>query len=316
MRPKREDFVQFARGFLMGGADIIPGVSGGTIALILGIYERLVTAISHFDQRLVGFVAQRQWRAAAEHVDLRFLMTLGLGIATGVVSLASVMLRLLLEHRMYTLSVLFGLIFASSLIVARMVRPQTRGQLFGCFGLALVAACFAYWLVGLEQVGLQHSLPYFFVCGAVAICAMILPGISGSYILWLLGAYVTVAGAVRNAAHGNIAFDELQMLLVFASGCLIGLLCFSKLLRWLLVRAHRATMAVLGGFMAGSLRLMWPFQHDLTAETHELKLKRYEHYLPEQWDTQVTTCLVLAMAAVVVILMLERLGRATNRAEK
>ncbi len=316
MRPTRDDLVQLARGFLMGGADIIPGVSGGTIALVLGIYERLVAAISHFDQQLLQRLAQRQWQTAAEHVDLRFLVALGLGIVTGAIALAGVMLTLLLDYRMYTLSVLFGLIVASSLIVARMVRPRGKTQWLACCGLATAAAIFAYWLVGLEQGGLQDSLPYFFVCGAVAICAMILPGISGSYILWLLGAYVTVAGTVRNAVHLNITFRELQTLAVFAAGCAIGLLCFSKLLRWLLTHMHQATMAVLGGFMVGSLRLMWPFQHDLTKDVADLKLKRYEQYLPEQWDSQVTTCLVLAVAAVAVILTLERLSHAAMPAEE
>jgi len=317
MRPTRNDLSQMARGFLMGGADIIPGVSGGTMALVLGIYERLVTAISHFDQRLMRLVADRQWRSAAKHVDLRFLVALGTGILTGAITLAGVMLKLLLDYRMYTLAVLFGLIIASSLIVARMVRPRDRSQLLGCIGLAIVAAFFAYWLVGLEQAaGRQDSLLYYFLCGTVAICAMILPGISGSYILWLLGAYVTVAGIVRSAVHLDITSREIQILVVFAAGCGIGLICFSKLLRWLLARAHQGTMAVLGGFILGSLRLMWPFQHDLTPDVTKLKLKRYEQYLPQQWDSQITTCLLLAVAAAMAILLLEKFGRAAEPLEE
>lgn len=316
LRPERADFLQVTRGFLMGSADIIPGVSGGTIALIVGIYTRLVTAISHFDAPLVGLLVRRKWREAAQHIDLRFLVALAVGILSGIVCLASLMLYLLIEQRSYTLAVFFGLILASSLIVARMVRPRTSAQLWGSCGLALAAALFAYWLVGLQQFGLHDNLAYFFLCGAVAICAMILPGISGAYILWLLGAYETVAGIIHNLAHLEISARELITLVVFATGCGVGLIVFSKLLRWLLASAHMATMAVLGGFMIGSLRLMWPFQTDLTPQVEKLKLKQFEPYMPQQWNVEVTKCLALAVVAMVVILMLERWGSSTLTAEE
>lgn len=290
----------------MGSADIVPGVSGGTIALILGIYPRLVAAISHFDAHLMGLLARREWRAAAVYVDLRFLVALALGILTGIVALASLMLYLLTHQRQYTLAVFFGLILASSLIVARMVQPRTKAQLGGTCVLALAAGVFAFWLVGLQQIGLRDNPIYFFLCGMVAICAMILPGISGAYILWLLGAYETVAGIIHNFAHGEITGQELVTLVVFASGCVVGLISFSRLLRWLLARAHMATMAVLGGFMVGSLRLMWPFQIDQTPHIEKLNLKQYQSFVPERWDSEVTACVALAVIAIVVILLLER----------
>lgn len=308
LRPLRSDFAQFGRGLLMGSADIIPGVSGGTIALIVGIYPRLVTAISRFDAHLVALIARREWRAAAAQVDLRFLVTLGLGILTGIVCLASLMLYLLTNQRQYTLAVFFGLILASSVIVARMVQPRTKSQAVASILLALVAGLFAFWLVGLPQVGLRDNLAYFFGCGVVAICAMILPGISGAYILWLLGAYETVTGIIHNAAHLQFTSREVLTLAVFATGCAVGLISFSKLLRWLLARAHMATMAVLGGFMVGSLRLMWPFQIDQTPDVEKLNLKQYQPFIPEQWNTEVTACLILAVAAMVAILLLERWG--------
>lgn len=292
----------------MGGADIIPGVSGGTVALILGIYERLVGAISHVDGHLIGLVAQRQWRAAAEYLDFRFLLTLGIGILTGIACLARLMHYLLLEQRMYTLAVFFGLILASSFIVMRLVQPQNRGQRIGCYVLAAGAALFAYWLVGLEQVGFHDHLGYFFLCGAIAICAMILPGISGSYILWLLGAYVAVTGMIKDVLKFDCTQREFISLLVFAAGCICGLIGFSKLLKWLLARAHMPIMAILGGFMIGSLRLMWPFQIDLTPEITKLKAKRYAQIMPESWDQDVTACLLFALGAIAVVLILERWG--------
>ncbi len=308
IRFEREDLAQIARGFLMGGADIIPGVSGGTVALILGIYERLVGAISHVDRHFVGLLFRRQWSEAAEYLDLRFLITLAIGILSGIACLASLMHYLLLHQRPYTLAVFFGLILASSYIVMGMVRPNTTEQRLGCYGLALAAAYFAYWLVGLEHLGFHDHLGYFFLCGTLAICAMILPGISGSYILWLLGAYVAVTGIIKDVLKLQCSTREFTSLLVFAIGCAVGLIGFSKLLKWLLATAHAPMMAVLGGFMIGSLRLMWPFQRDLTPLVEDLKEKRFDWVMPSTWDSQVTICLTLAIVAVLAVLALERWG--------
>ncbi len=306
---ERKDLAQFARGFLMGGADIIPGVSGGTVALILGIYQRLIAAISHADGHLLALVARRQWRAAAEYFDLRFLVTLGLGILSGVACLAKLMRYLLLEQRMFTLAVFFGLILASSFIVMRMLRPRSTAERWSCYALAAASAVFAYWLVGLEQVGFHDHLGYFFVCGAIAICAMILPGISGSYILWLLGAYVAVTGIIENVLHFDFSQRELLSIVVFSAGCAFGLIGFSKLLKWLLVSVHDPMMAVLGGFMIGSLRLMWPFQTVRFPEITTLKGQRYDPYMPESWSGDVTWCVVFAVVAMISVLLLERLGQ-------
>jgi len=289
----------------MGGADIIPGVSGGTVALVLGIYERLVSAISHVDAHLVSLIVRRQWRAAAEHFDFRFLATLGIGVLTGIACLAGLMHYLLLEQRMYTLAVFFGLILASSFIVMRLVRPQGTMQRVGCYTLTAVAAIFAYWLVGLDQVGFQDHPAYYFFCGMVAICAMILPGISGSYILLLLGAYEVVTGMIKDVLKFQFTQDQLVCLLVFALGCAVGLIGFSKLLKWLLARVHMPIMAVLGGFMIGSLRLIWPFQEKLALVS---KKQLYRPIMPESWSGDVTFCLALAAAAMLAVLMLERWG--------
>ncbi len=299
---ERKDLAQISRGFLMGGADIIPGVSGGTVALILGIYERLVGAISHVDGHLVGLVVRRQWREAAEYFDFRFLLTLGIGILSGVACFAKLMHYLLLEQRMYTLAVFFGLILASSFLVMRMMQPRDAGQRALCYSLAVAAALFAYGLVGLQAVVFQDTLGNYFFAGAIAICAMILPGISGSYILLLMGAYVTVTGIIKDVLELNCTSRDFVSLLVFAAGCACGLIGFSKLLQWLLSRFHMPIMAVLGGFMMGSLRLMWPFQKQITE-------KRYEQILPENWNQDVTACWVLAVVAMLAVLLLERLGR-------
>jgi len=293
----------------MGGADIIPGVSGGTIALILGVYERLVTAISHVDRHLFTLLAERRWSQAGNYLDLRFLLALGVGIGTGILCLARLMRYLLLEERMYTMAVFFGLILASSVIVARKVYPPTRAKACQGLLLAAVAAGAAYWLVGLQQAHLYDHYAYYFFCGSLAICAMILPGISGAYILWLLGAYEAVTGILENLLHGQLSSHQLISLAAFLAGCMFGLISFSKLLHWLLANAHATTMAVLAGFMVGSLRGIWPFQVDLTPDVEKLKLKRYEQYLPESWSHEVFFCIVLAATAMSAILLLEFFSR-------
>lgn len=311
----RQDIAQVLRGFLMGGADIIPGVSGGTVALVLGIYQRLVTAISRIDGHFFKLALSFKWREAAEYIDLRFLVPLGVGVLGGVGSLAGLMKYLLTEQRSYTLAVFFGLILGSSFIVSKLVRPVTSSKLPIYIGIASLSAIFAYWLVGLEQVGFHDNLVYFFFCGAVAICAMILPGISGAYILWLLGAYIAVTDIIHKLLKLEVTGQEFLSLAVFGVGCAIGLVSFSKLLKWLLEIAKQPVMACLGGFMIGSLRLMWPFQIDTTPEIEKLKLKRFAAYLPETWTQEVTICLLLACVATIGVLLLESFGTGVQEDE-
>ena len=303
---KVKDAKQFGRGLLMGGADIIPGVSGGTVALILGIYQRLVTAISRFDGTLIKLLAGRQWRAAAERVDLRFLSFLALGILTGGVTLAKTMRFLLTNHRGYTLAVFFGLILASSILVSRLVGANTPKERFRAGALALAGAVFAFYLVGLEQVHLYDHPAYYFLCGCLAICAMILPGISGAYILWLLGAYEAVTGFIVRAVHFELSGSDLASVVAFGCGCVVGLISFSKILRRLLTVAHSTTLAVLGGFMIGSLRGLWPFQRLLNPEETELRLRRYESLMPDAMTTEVAITIGLVVLAAAALLLLER----------
>ena len=166
----------------MGGADVIPGVSGGTVALILGIYARLITAISQFDHRLLNHLRRGQWFQAARHVDLRFLSTIGGGIALGVVSLGELMNGLLssAETRPVTLSAFFGMILASSFLVARMISIASRGHLHTAITIGIAGFVVAFVVTGLGAMHVEITLAYVFLCGLIAICAMILPGISGA----------------------------------------------------------------------------------------------------------------------------------------
>jgi putative membrane protein len=309
-----KDLSNSARGFLMGAADIVPGVSGGTVALILGIYQRLVTAISRVDIELLRLLKAGQWRGAAEHLDFRFLVSLGLGIGIGALSLASTMHLLLTEHRELTFAAFFGLILASGVLVGRLCRPKDAGQAILCLVLGMAGAYAAYWLVSQHEVHNQPGLAYTFFCGAVGICAMILPGISGSYLLLLLDKYEEIIAIIRRLTHLEASTDDLLTLAVFASGCAIGLLVFSKFLKWLLVAFGPQTMAVLCGFMIGSLWKVWPFQvapelSDSIPLTLKEQALKAQPFMPKRFDAHVAACLAIAVACFAGVLIADAVAR-------
>lgn len=314
--PAKADFLQLGRGLLMGGADIIPGVSGGTVALILGIYQRLITAISHCDTRLFQLLMQRKWAEAARHLDLRFVIPLGIGILTGVVSLASLMHYLLDYHLQLTLSLFFGLILASSFLVAQMVDRWSISNIIAFFASFIGV----YLLVGEHSVNPPDGNFYVFLCGMIAICAMILPGISGALILILLGKYHDITGLLKTIPKellkGNIDWNGLLTVVVFVAGCLLGLILFSKVLRWLLHNYHTLTMAVLCGLMVGSLRRIWPFKVDVTPYTADqtpemvpFKHRIYENIWPASIDGMFWASLALIAGAAFLVWGLDRLSQ-------
>jgi len=310
----KTDLLQIGRGFLMGGADIIPGVSGGTVALILGIYERLIEAISRVDAHFFGLVKKRQFKDAATYLDLRFLIALGLGIGIGIVSLAGTMHHLLLHQRTWTLAAFFGLIAASSWLVAKIVDRWSPAAVVALIG----GAGFAFWLVGLPLLlDPPNSLLYMFFCGSVAICAMILPGISGAFILLLLGKYVEITGMIKGVIHGEISGEIILTIIVFAMGCLLGLLGFSKFLKWLLARHTNLTMATLCGFMIGSLRKLFPFQQDVTPEVTELKHKVFLNRPFNEIDVtgELLPALVVMIVAAAFVLVLSHLSNMKQQIE-
>ncbi len=298
----------FGRGVLMGGADIVPGVSGGTVALILGIYERLVTAISHFDLRLLQMLRQRQWRQAAAHVDLPLLIPLGMGILIGFVIMTILMHFLLSTEatRCLTMAMFFGLIFASGVLVALMIHTRSRGETVRCVAIFLVGVAFAWWLAGLNALGATNPhLAFVFLSGAIAICAMILPGISGAMVLLILGVYIHLTEIPGNLLRGQDMMNGVVTVLVFATGCAIGLVTFSKVLHWLLDRHHAVTMSLLCGFMFGSLRKLWPFQKDLTPEIEKIKFKTFEPILPDGLGGQEMAVLAVFLIAAAAVFLVD-----------
>ncbi|MCP4853669.1 MAG: DUF368 domain-containing protein [Fuerstiella sp.] len=298
-------------GFAMGAADIVPGVSGGTVALILGVYERLIAAISRCDTVFLKLLFRGQWRAAADHIDLRFVVALGCGIAVGIGGLASLMAYLLSSQMSFTFAAFTGMIIASSMIVARRI-PRWNMQLVGLLLLGCVVALRLVTLSVLQNP--PDSLWYLYFCGMIGITAMILPGISGAFILLLLNRYHYITDSIKGVVHGDIDIAVIGALFVFGMGCLTGLLSFSRVLRWLLSRYHDGTMAVLCGFMLGSLYKLWPFQRDVTPDVEKFKHKTFENFVPDALTSQVWGAIVFCICGISVVLLLDIVGRRTDHA--
>ena len=237
-------------GIAMGAADVVPGVSGGTMAFILGIYEELLDTIKSFNLEFVRLLLSFKIKAAFEHINGKFLASLGLGLAISILSLAQLVTWLYEHHQSNLFAFFFGLILASIAIIATHVRWNLKTVA------SLVAGTvIAYLIVRLVPVNMPKDPFTIFWCGAVAIMAMILPGISGSFIMLILGQYHYIMTAVKEL--------HVISLLPFAAGCATGLIGFSHILSWLLARYHQIMVSFLTGFMVGSLWKIWPFRKAL-----------------------------------------------------
>ena len=235
----------------MGGADIVPGVSGGTMALILGIYPRLIRTLRDLTAReFLTALARFNWRRVLASFDWRFLLALGIGIGTSVLTLAGTLEWLLVHQRSLLFSFFFGLILASVFTVSRRVKRWRSAEALGFAGAAIIA----FVIVGLTPASTPEAGWFLFLSGALAICALVLPGISGAFVLVLLGKYDAVLGALTGG--------DLLTLATVAAGAVTGLLSFVRLLAWLLDRFLQPTLAILAGFMFGSLRKVWPWQQN------------------------------------------------------
>lgn len=246
------DFWLFLKGVLMGAADIVPGVSGGTIAFITGIYERLLLSLQSIVPALIKMAKDRSLSGFWEKINGTFLVTLFSGILLSVVLFAKIIAYLLVNHPIPLWSFFFGLIVASVSIVGKQISEWN----IRLFVTIVVGAVIAYGLTQLSPASVEPSYLNAFLSGLIAICAMILPGISGSFILVMLGTYSFILGAIKD-------FD-LMVLMVFASGCLIGLLSIANLLVWAFAHFRNTTLALLTGFMVGALTKVWPWKEVLT----------------------------------------------------
>ena len=240
------------KGCAMGAADVIPGVSGGTIAFITGIYERLLDSIRSFDLQALKLFFKGQWRQLWRKIDGTFLFSLLAGIAISIFSLAKLMTWLLENHPIGIWSFFFGLIIASSILVAREIKHWNIWSVVS----GIIGIIIAYYITVWTPTETPNTWWFIILSGAIAICAMILPGISGSFILLLMGKYLFIMEAVHEFKIG--------ILLLFAIGAVAGIISFSHVLSWLLKHYHNITVSLLTGFMVGSLNKVWPWKQTIT----------------------------------------------------
>ncbi|MDH2242109.1 DUF368 domain-containing protein [Pseudomonas sp. GD03909] len=291
----------YAKGMAMGAADVVPGVSGGTVAFITGIYDELLRSISAVPYAARPLLRGRigdAWKTA----NASFLLVLFAGVLTSILSLARLITYLLEEHPIPVWSFFFGLILVSVHLVGKEIQRRHLSRLVSfCLGIG-----FAYWITVAAPMQWGSGSVSLFFAGAIAICAMILPGISGSFILVLLGLYQVVLGAVKSLDVG--------VMMTFAAGCLVGLLSFARLLSWLLKRWRDLTLAFLTGLMLGSLNKVWPWKETLTWRTNssgENVPVLQQNLLPGAYgdltgqDPQLLLAVLLAVGGIVLVLGLE-----------
>jgi len=280
-------------GFAMGSADVVPGVSGGTMAVVLGIYEQLLAAIASVGPKSLGALFRGRLGKALKSIHWRFLCALVTGIALGIALMVKVVRlpQLLQEQPKYVYAVFFGLVLASAAMLGRRI---PRWSISRAAALALGAA-FGFAVVNLVPVETPESPWFLFLSGVVAICAMVLPGISGSFVLLILGKYAYVLNAL-----GEL---DLAVIVPFALGCGIGLATFSRVVSWALSRWHDGVMAGLVGLLVGSLWRIWPYQQlTTTIVRHKPRVIAAQPYWPTGLEPAVV---LLFVAGVALVLALE-----------
>ncbi len=305
-----KDFGMLAlKGMGMGAADVVPGVSGGTIAFITGIYEELVHSIKNINFRTISTLWREGLPAFWKAVNGNFLLSLVGGILISVLTLARILEYLLVNHPILIWSFFFGLIIGSAIFVARSIERWKIGTVIsGVAGIAI-----AWVITSITPAETSEAYWFIFLSGALAICAMILPGISGSFILLLLGKYQFVLSALNEGKIGIIA--------VLLAGAGIGIIAFSHLLSWLLDKFHHLTIAMLAGFMIGSLNKIWPWK--ITVENYtdshgEIQPLLQDNVLPARFisetgaDPQILWAVLLALAGFLLIFGFESLSKKQN----
>lgn len=288
------------KGFAMGLADIVPGVSGGTVAFITGIYDELLSSISKVNKDFLKLVFGLQLKEALAHINFPFLAPLLGGILAAILIASRLMHYLMLEWPVLTWSLFFGLICASCIYIGKHIKRPSSPIIYGFLPLGIAIGV---GIVSLVPVSTPNSYFYIFASGAIAICAMILPGISGSFILLILGKYAYVTGALKSPFVG----ENLLIIIMFAVGCLVGLLSFARLLNYLMHKKTNIMMLLLTGFMAGSLKKIWPWKK--TLETVVVRGKehvlREANIMPRAFDAETIFAIALMIGGFLAVLGLE-----------
>lgn len=316
--PQR-NFIQYllitAKGLAMGAADVVPGVSGGTIAFISGIYEELITTIHNLDLGFFKIWKKEGFSKAWKHYNLSFLLALFSGVLISILSLAKLITWLLAFYPIAVWSFFFGLVIASIIYVGKQI---SKWRLVVVLAL-IIATVLSYLVTIAEPIGSPDSIWFLFLAGFIAIIAMILPGISGAFILLLMGAYTTVIGIITQLTEGistldtNLILNSLGKILIFGLGAIVGLKLFSKVLNWLFKHHKNLILAVLTGFMIGALNKIWPWkevlQYRLNHAGEEVPFLE-RSILPQNFDGNPQVILAIAFAVIgfLTIFLLERVA--------
>ncbi|MCG9649294.1 DUF368 domain-containing protein [Vibrio brasiliensis] len=296
----------FLKGMAMGAADVVPGVSGGTIAFITGIYDTLLESIRRINPSVIGIWKKEGFKAAFQHINGLFLIALFGGVLTSIATLAKLISWLLVTHPIPLWSFFFGLILVSVFHMLKQIEQRSLNRLI----FLLLGVAFAYSITVLNPLQLEPTSINVLLAGGIAICAMILPGISGSFILLLIGMYTPVLGAVKS-------FD-FSILLLFLAGCVIGLLSFSHVLSWLLKRFRDLTLVFLTGLMLGTLPKIWPWKETISWRTNSKgeQVPLIQHNLsPSDFEAltsqpaQLGIAIVLMLCAIGLVLGLEKFAQ-------
>jgi putative membrane protein len=301
-RKIKDYFVIMLKGLAMGAADVVPGVSGGTIAFISGIYEELLTSISSVSLKSLKLLKSEGVKSFWKTINGNFLLSLLVGIGISILSLAKLISWLLENKPILLWSFFFGLVLASILYIGKQI---TQWKFLTVF-LLVLSAFIAYWITTLEPLVSEDTSPiYLFFAGALAICAMILPGISGAFILVLLGAYKPVLEAVDNR--------DFKIIAIIGSGAIMGLLIFSRILKWLFAHHKNMTLAILTGFVLGSLNKIWPWKETLTwrMNSHGLQVPLNEQSISPftfEGEPQLLYAITLSILGFISILVLEKIA--------
>lgn len=293
------------KGCAMGMADVVPGVSGGTIAFISGIYEELLGSIKSIDLEAIKLLFTGKFRTLWKKINGNFLFSLIAGIGVAILTMARVMTYMLENHPIITWSFFFGLIIASALMVAREVKHWSAMPIVTM----VIGAALSYWITVVSPATTPNDWWFVMLSGAIAICAMILPGISGAFILLLMGKYMFIMEAVTQMNIGVLA--------LFAVGAIVGIVSFSHVLSWLLAKWHDATVTMLMGFMIGSLNKVWPWKQTLETylDSHGVEQPLVQaNVSPMQFETLGSEShLVLAIVSCVIgfalIYIIELIGK-------
>ena len=307
-RTFKEYVVISLKGVSMGAADVVPGVSGGTIAFISGIYEELLNSISSFNFSLIKSCKDEGVKYVWEKVNGNFLLALFLGVFISILSLAKLIESLLINYPILIWSFFFGLVLASIIYIGKQIKKWDVSTFF----LLISGMILAYYITTLNPMVSENSSPWFlFLAGMIAVSAMILPGISGSFILVLLGAYKPILNALNT--------KDFFTIVVFLMGAVIGLLSFSRILKWLFSTYKNYTLALLTGFIIGSLNKIWPWKETISWRTNSKGIEVPFNQISKspysfEGDPQLISAIIIATVGFMLIFILEKLAAKKNNA--